>query len=88
MPDARHEQPELALAELTDDAAGTAELLAPAFGAEPDQLLHSPMVMLGTEAELEEQLERRRDRWGYSYHVIPGASARAFAPLVARMTGR
>ncbi len=78
----------LAVAEITDDAAGTAELLAPAFGTEPDGLLESPMVMLGTVAELAEQLEVRRDRWGYSYHVIPGPSARAFAPLVAEMAGR
>ena len=29
----------------------------------------------------------RRERWGYSYHVIPGDKARDFAPVVARLTG-
>ena len=73
---------------VTDDAPGTAELLAPAFGTEPDGLLDSPMVALGTLGEIAEQFERRRDRWGYSYHVIPGPSARDLAPLVAGLTGR
>jgi probable F420-dependent oxidoreductase len=78
----------LAVATLTDDALGTAELLAPAFGAEPTDLLDSPMVLLGTPGEIAEQLERRRERWGYSYHVIPGPSAVEFAPIVAELTGR
>ena len=78
----------LAVAELTDDAAGTAELLAPAFEATPADLLDSPMVAIGTHDEIAEQFERRRDRWGYSYHVIPGPSAVAFAPLARELTGR
>lgn len=78
----------LAVANVTEDAAGLAELLAPAFEADPVALLDSPMVMLGTIEQLAEQLEARRDRWGYSYHVIPGDSAKEFAPLVARMTGK
>ncbi len=78
----------LAVAELTDDAAGTAELLAPAFGATPADLLDSPMVAIGTHDEVTEQFERRRARWGYSYHVIPGPSAVAFSPLVRELTGR
>lgn len=78
----------LAVATLTDDALGTAELLAPAFGAEAADLLDSPMVLLGTPGEIAEQLERRRERWGYSYHVLPGPSAVEFAPIVAELTGR
>jgi probable F420-dependent oxidoreductase len=78
----------LAVAMLTDDAIGTAEMLAPAFGTEAEGLLDSPMVAIGTPGEIEEQFERRRARWGYSYHVIPGPSAVAFAPLVAGLTGR
>jgi len=77
----------LAVANVTDDAAGTAELLAPAFEADPVALLDSPMVLLGTIDELADQVLARRERWGYSYHVVPGDSAVEFAPLVARMTG-
>ena len=78
----------LAVANVTPDAAATAELLAPAFEADPEALLDSPMVMLGTIEELVEQVLARRERWGYSYHVIPGDSALEFAPLVAELTGK
>ena len=78
----------LAVANVTPDAKGTAELLAPAFEADPVALLDSPMVMLGTIDELAEQVLARRERWGYSYHVVPGDAAAEFAPLVERLTGR
>ncbi|HTO00778.1 MAG TPA: TIGR03621 family F420-dependent LLM class oxidoreductase, partial [Microthrixaceae bacterium] len=68
----------LAVAEITDDAKAIADVLAPTFGATPDALLDSPMVMLGTIGELAEQIEFRRERWGYSYHVIPGDSVESF----------
>lgn len=78
----------LAVAEITDDAKAIAEVLAPTFGAEPDALLDSPMVMLGSIEQLVEQIESRRERWGYSYHVVPADAVESFAPLVAQMTGR
>jgi len=34
-----------------------------------------------------EMLAERRERWGYSYHVLPGDRAHDFAPLVADLTG-
>jgi probable F420-dependent oxidoreductase len=78
----------LAVAVVTDDAVGTAELLAPAFGTRPEGLLDSPMVAVGTLGELAEQFLQRRERWGYSYHVVPSTSAVDLAPLVADLTGR
>lgn len=78
----------LAVAAITDDADGMAEVLAPAFGVEKDGVLDSPMVLVGTLEQTAEQLEARRERWGYSYHVIPQSAARDFAPLVERLTGR
>jgi hypothetical protein len=33
-------------------------------------------------------LERRRDRWQISYHVIPAESLELFAPIVARLAGK
>jgi hypothetical protein len=78
----------LAAAVVTDDAKGTAELLAPAFDTEPDGLLESPMVAIGSLGELGERFLERRERWGYSYHVVPGPSAKDMAPLVAELTGR
>ena len=62
--------------------------LAPAFGTDTDGLLGSPMVLLGTVDEIVDRLLDRRDRWGYSYVVVPQAAAQTFAPVVARLDGR
>ena len=77
----------LAVAELTDDTAGVAELVGQLFGADPDDVLESPLVLIGSATEIAERLEQRRERWGYSYHSIPGDKARDLAPIVAQLTG-
>ena len=78
----------IAVAMLTDDPEGFAQAMAPAFGADDGTaLLSSPMTLVGTTAGLADELRRRRERWGYSYHCIPGDHARDFAPLVAELTG-
>ena len=78
----------VAAAELTDDPVGFAGQIAPLFGvADGEELLSSPMTLIGNVASLTDELNRRRDRWGYSYIVVPGDHARAFAPLVAALTG-
>jgi probable F420-dependent oxidoreductase len=76
---------------ITDDAQAVAELLAPGFGLgdeDPTSLLDSPMVIVGTVPELVDRLQERRDRWGFSYHVVQNESALELAPLVAELTGR
>jgi alkanesulfonate monooxygenase SsuD/methylene tetrahydromethanopterin reductase-like flavin-dependent oxidoreductase (luciferase family) len=77
----------LAAAEVTDDTPGLAALMGQLFEAEPDDVLASPLTLIGSAAEIVDRLQERRDRWGYSYHVIPGDKARDFAPIVARLTG-
>jgi probable F420-dependent oxidoreductase len=76
----------LAVAELTEDQ-GLIELYAGGFGTTPDELRRSPLALVGAQSEIRDILTERRDRWGYSYHVIPGDKAHAFAPLVAELTG-
>ena len=78
----------VAAAECTDDPVRFAEQIAPLFGAaDGEELLSSPMTLIGNVASLTDELNRRRERWGYSYIVVPGDHARAFAPLVAALTG-
>jgi probable F420-dependent oxidoreductase len=77
----------LSVAEVTDDAAGLAEFLSGVFAAPAAEVLASPLTLIGTAAEIAERLHARRERWGYSYTVIPGDKARAFAPVVAALTG-
>jgi len=81
----------VAVASLTDDAVGLAELIAPTFGIPPEEsqtTLDSPMVMVGTVDEIGERLEARRDRWGFSYHVVRDEAVLEMAPVVAAFTGR
>jgi len=51
-------------------------------------VLASPIVLVGSESEIEDRLHERRDRWGYSYTVVQSRAALDFAPLVARLAGR
>lgn len=76
----------LAAAELTDDRA-TVEGIAALFGTDASSLRQSPLALVGSPGDVAEMLNERRDRWGYSYHVIPGDKAQDFAPLVADLTG-
>jgi probable F420-dependent oxidoreductase len=77
----------LSIASITDNSRDTAEQLSGFFAAEPSEVLDSPLLLLGSEDEVVEQLQRRRNRWGYSYTVIPGDKAHEFAPVVQRLAG-
>lgn len=76
----------LAVAEITDDPA-TIEGIAALFGTDAPSLRWSPLALVGAAGEVAEMLQERRERWGYSYHVIPGDKAHDFAPTVAALTG-
>lgn len=76
----------LAAAELTDDAA-LVEGIASLLGVDVDALHRSPLALVGPAGDVAERLHERRERWGYSYHVIPGDKAHDFAPIVAELTG-
>jgi probable F420-dependent oxidoreductase len=77
----------LAVAEVTNDSSGTADLLAAMFQADAKDVLATPLALVGSPSEIAERLHERRERWGYSYHVIPGDKARDFTPIVADLTG-
>jgi probable F420-dependent oxidoreductase len=75
---------------VTDDAEGVAAMLAPGFGldaAHAGDTLESPMTMVGTEDEIVDRLLRRRERWGFSYHVVQNEAALTLAPIVQRLAG-
>jgi hypothetical protein len=78
----------LAAAEVTDDTAAVAEVMGQLFSADPKDVLASPLTLIGSLSECTDRLRERRERWGYSYTVIPGEKARDLAPLVAELTGK
>ena len=73
---------------VTDDAGAIGEGIAGAFGVAPSDALHAPVVLVGTEDEMVDELEWRRNRWQISYHVVGADVIDAFAPVVARLAGR
>jgi len=77
----------LAAAEITDDTAAVADVIGQLFSADPKSVLESPLTLIGSLAECADRLRERRERWGYSYTVIPADKARDFAPLVTELTG-
>ncbi len=64
-----------------------AEGMASMFGVDPDVALDIPIVLAGTVEELCEDLQRRRERWGFSYWVVSSDAMAAFAPVVERLAG-
>lgn len=72
---------------VTDDRRGTVEMMAPLFDLDPDIVEEYPLAWIGSEDEIVESLQRRRDRWDVSYLVVQGEAMEAAAPIVARLTG-
>jgi probable F420-dependent oxidoreductase len=77
----------LSVASITDRASDLAETLSQVFAATPDEVLASPLTLIGSTPQIVDRLEERRSRWGYSYHVIPHDKIEEFAPVVARLAG-
>lgn len=71
----------------TSDRLGFATNIAPMFGITPEEALEVPIALTGTVDEMCEQLEARRERWGFSYVVCQAGSEDTLAPVVARLAG-
>jgi hypothetical protein len=65
------------------------DALAPAFGCDDrDAARDIPMALIGSTNEIVDTLVRRRDRWGFTYTVVPDDAMEAIAPVVAQIAGR
>jgi probable F420-dependent oxidoreductase len=71
----------------TDDRRALAEAMAPSLDVSPEMALETPVVLVGTEAEMTDDLLARRERWQMSYVVVNDDVAEQFAPIVARLAG-
>lgn len=74
---------------ITNDRRALAEALTGAggFNLTPDQALESPWSLVGTTAQIIEDLQARRQRFGFSYIVVGADEYEAFAPVVAELAG-
>ena len=75
------------MAVVTDDRQGTAEAIAGGLGLTAEQGLASPFALVGTPAQIAEDLRERRERYGLSYVVIGQEIVDEFAPVVAELAG-
>ncbi len=75
------------LAMVTDERARVIDEMAPAFGLTAAEAAATPHALIGSTAEICEQLMERRERWGISYLGMSGDQLDAFAPVVARLAG-
>jgi hypothetical protein len=75
------------LFQLTDDRTAVATGIARFMDTSVEAVLETPIVLLGTEQEIVDQLQRHRDTYGVSYLTVGADSMRAFAPVVARLAG-
>ena len=75
------------MANVTDDRNAVAEMLAPAMGFDPADVLEVPHFMVGTADQIAEDVIARRERYGISHIVVPGDAADSLAPVVKRLAG-
>jgi hypothetical protein len=73
-----------AITDTPHEAVGT---LARHAGVSTDEVLSSPIVLIGSESEVVSRLLERRERWGYSYVCLRQENAHQFAPVVTALSG-
>lgn len=56
-------------------------------GVAAEDILDMPSIFIGTVDQIIEDLQRRREQYGFSYFVVSDASMEAFAPIVSCLAG-
>jgi probable F420-dependent oxidoreductase len=73
---------------VTTERKAVMEQIAGFVQADPMMVADSPFALVGTPAELVDDLLRRRERWGISYVIVGADDVEPFAPVVAELAGR
>ena len=73
---------------VTDSRQATAEAIAKSLSFSAADVLDTPFALIGTPAQIAEDLQLRRDRWGFSYIIVGAEDAESFAPVVAELAGK
>jgi probable F420-dependent oxidoreductase len=75
------------MAALHENRRELAEMVAGSFGQPPEMVLESPHFLAGTEDQIIDELQERRERYGFSYVVFGGGSHNAMLPIVQKLAG-
>ncbi len=74
---------------ITTDARHYAEhRVSPSFGLSADEILRSPLALIGTVEEIRDKIERLRERLAISYWVVKSPAMHDFAPVVEQLASR
>lgn len=73
---------------VTDTRAAAAERIAREWKVAPEQLLESPLLLIGTQDEMADQLIERRTRFGISYITVFERHMAAFIQVIQRLRSR
>jgi probable F420-dependent oxidoreductase len=76
------------LVNVTDKPTAAVEAMSKAMGVSEAMILDSPFALIGPPTKLIEDLEQRRQRWGFSYVIVGGEDVDTFAPVVAALSGK
>ena len=72
---------------VTDDVGQALGTLSEFTGAPREVIAESPFALVGPTDKIVEDLQARRDRWGFSYVIVGQNDVESFAPVVAALTG-
>jgi probable F420-dependent oxidoreductase len=72
---------------VTDDRAGRIAAMAGMIGVEDRMIRESPFALIGSVAQIVEDLIARREEFGFSYVIVGGDEVDSFAPVVAALAG-
>jgi probable F420-dependent oxidoreductase len=75
------------VATITDDRESLASGMAAGLGMEAGDILAIPHFLIGTVEQIVDDLRSRREEYGFSYVIVPGEFAEAFAPVVKELAG-
>ncbi|MGD8418560.1 MAG: TIGR03621 family F420-dependent LLM class oxidoreductase [Pseudomonadales bacterium] len=73
---------------VTDDPGPMLKGMAGSFGYSEEEMRRHPHALFGSVDTICEELERRRELFGISYVTVGDGAMEAFAPVVARLTGK
>jgi probable F420-dependent oxidoreductase len=72
---------------ITADRGAMAAQMAGAFGGDPADALEVPLLLVGSVEQVCDTIEARRERYGFTYWVVPDEAMEPMAPVVARLAG-
>jgi probable F420-dependent oxidoreductase len=73
---------------VTNERRAVMDQIAGFVQADAALVEESPFALIGTPAQLIDDLLQRRERWGISYVIVGAYDVESFAPVVAELAGR